>query len=121
MERHVARLAARNVTRNKWRSALSALALVIGVAQMIFGQSLISGVLRGIISSAQSLPDESRRTIEAAFGCRVFDKYGSREFSGIAYECDAHQGHHTVAEGYIVDVTNREAVDAMVAKVRETP
>ncbi|MBK7529672.1 SDR family NAD(P)-dependent oxidoreductase, partial [Piscinibacter sp.] len=24
------------------------------------------------------------------------------------------------AEGYIVDVTNREAVDAMVAKVRET-
>ncbi len=46
------RLAARNVTRNKWRSALSALALVIGVAQMIFGQSLISGVLRGIIEDA---------------------------------------------------------------------
>ena len=62
------------------------------------------GVLKGIISSAQSLPDESRRTIEAAFGCRVFDKYGSREFSGIAYECDAHQGHHIVAEGYIVEV-----------------
>ena len=62
------------------------------------------GVLRGIMSSAQSLPDESRQTIEEAFGCRMFDKYGSREFSGIAYECDAHQGHHVVAEGYIVEV-----------------
>lgn len=46
------RLAARNVRRNRWRSALSALALVIGVAQMIFGQSLISGVLSGIIQDA---------------------------------------------------------------------
>jgi len=72
------------------------------------GMSLLSGlpagVLKGIISSAQSLPDESRRIIEQAFGCRVFDKYGSREFSGIAYECDAHQGHHVVAEGYIVEI-----------------
>lgn len=67
-------------------------------------KGLPPGVLKGIISSAQSLPDESRRTIEAAFGCRVFDKYGSREFSGIAYECDAHQGHHIVAEGYIVEI-----------------
>lgn len=60
--------------------------------------------LRGIISSAQSLPEASRRTIEEAFGCRVFDKYGAREFSGIAYECEAHAGHHIVAEGYIVEV-----------------
>jgi len=59
---------------------------------------------RAIMSSAQTLPASSRRTIEEAFGCRVFDKYGSREFSGIAYECEAHDGHHVVAEGYIVEV-----------------
>jgi phenylacetate-CoA ligase len=59
---------------------------------------------RGIISSAQTLPEGSRKVIEEAFGCRVFDKYGSREFSGIAYECDAHEGHHVVGEGYIVEV-----------------
>jgi len=34
----------------------------------------------------------------------VFDKYGSREFSGIAYECEAHAGHHVVAENYIVEI-----------------
>lgn len=39
-----------------------------------------------------------------AFGCRVFDKSGSREFSGSAYECEAHPGHHVVAEGYIVEI-----------------
>ena len=59
---------------------------------------------KGIISSAQALPDQSRETIETAFGCRVFDKYGSREFSGIAYESDGHDGHLVVAENYIVEI-----------------
>lgn len=59
---------------------------------------------RAIMSSAQTLPEPSRKLIEEAFGCRVFDKYGSREFSGIAYECEAHAGHHVVAEGYIVEI-----------------
>ncbi len=59
---------------------------------------------KGIMSSAQTLPEGSRKIIEASFGCRVFDKYGSREFSGIAYEGEAHEGHHVVAEGFIVEV-----------------
>jgi phenylacetate-CoA ligase len=59
---------------------------------------------KGIISSAQTLPEGSRKAIEDAFGCKVFDKYGSREFSGIAYECEAHVGHHVVGEGYIVEI-----------------
>lgn len=59
---------------------------------------------KALMSSAQSLPPSSRTLIENAFGCRVFDKYGSREFSGIAYETDAHNGHAVVAEGYIVEI-----------------
>jgi phenylacetate-CoA ligase len=59
---------------------------------------------KGIISSAQTLPEGSRKIIEEAFGCKVFDKYGAREFSGIAYECEAHAGHHVVGEGYILEV-----------------
>jgi phenylacetate-CoA ligase len=59
---------------------------------------------KALMSSAQTLPAASRGLIEEAFGCKVFDKYGSREFSGIAYECEAHTGHHVVAEGYIVEV-----------------
>jgi phenylacetate-CoA ligase len=59
---------------------------------------------KALMSSAQTLPDQSRALIEQAFGCRVFDKYGAREFSGIAYECEAHTGHHVVGEGFIVEV-----------------
>jgi phenylacetate-CoA ligase len=60
---------------------------------------------KGIISSAQTLSEESREIIERAFDSKVFDKYGSREFSGIAHECEAHRGHHVNAESYIVEIT----------------
>lgn len=73
---------------------------------------------KGIISSAQALDDESRKLIESAFGCRVFDKYGSREFSGIAYECEAHDGHHVVAESYVVEVL-RDGRPALPGEVGE--
>jgi phenylacetate-CoA ligase len=59
---------------------------------------------KGVISSAQVLPPQSREIIERQFGCHVHDKYGAREFSGIAYECEAHNGHHVVAENYIVEI-----------------
>lgn len=59
---------------------------------------------KGVISSAQVLPPQSREIIEEQFDCGVFDKYGAREFSGIAYECEAHKGHHVVAENYIVEL-----------------
>ncbi len=59
---------------------------------------------KGLVSSAQTLSQESREVIEQAFHAKVFDKYGSREFSGIAHECEAHAGHHVNAESYIVEI-----------------
>jgi len=75
-----------------------------------------------IISSAQTLPPETRALIEAQFGCPVFDKYGAREFSGIAHECDAHRGYHVNAESYIVEVVRdgRAAADGEVGEVLVT-
>jgi len=60
--------------------------------------------VKAIMSSAQIMPPQIRQSIEHAFSTSVFDKYGSREFSGIAYECDHHQGHHVMAESYIVEI-----------------
>jgi phenylacetate-coenzyme A ligase PaaK-like adenylate-forming protein len=59
---------------------------------------------KAIMTSAQIMPPQVREVIEREFRTHVFDKYGSREFSGIAYECDHHQGHHIVAESYIVEI-----------------
>ena len=74
---------------------------------------------KGIISSAQSLPDQSRAIIEKVFKCSVFDKYGSREFSGIAYESNGHDGHLVVAENYIVEIIKdgRQALPGEVGEV----
>jgi phenylacetate-CoA ligase len=73
---------------------------------------------KAVMTSAQTLPDASRRLIEESFNCRVFDKYGSREFSGIAYECDAHTGHHVVGEGFIVEIL-RGGVPAAPGEIGE--
>ena len=55
------------------------------------------------MSSAQTLPDSVREQIERP-RARVFDKYGSREFSGIAYQCEAGQRHHVMDESYVVEL-----------------
>jgi phenylacetate-CoA ligase len=71
---------------------------------------------RAIMSSAQTLTASSRQAIEEAFGARVFDKYGSREFSGIAYECAQSRDHHVMDESYIVELL----VDGRPAEPGET-
>ncbi len=74
---------------------------------------------QAIMSSAQLLPSNTRKVIEDGFSTKVFDKYGSREFSGIAYECSAHRYHHVVDECYIVEilVEGRPALHGEVGEI----
>jgi phenylacetate-CoA ligase len=58
---------------------------------------------RTIITSAEMLFPAYRKTIEAAFSCKVFDHYGSREIGALATECEAHQGHHINAENVVME------------------
>ncbi len=60
--------------------------------------------LAGIITSAEILGAERRQVIEQCFGCRVFDRYGSRETGIIGSECEAHAGLHLCAEHLVVEV-----------------
>ena len=41
----------------------------------------------GVYSTAEVLDDAQRQVIERAFGCQVFNQYGSREIPNIACEC----------------------------------
>ncbi|MDK9724779.1 MAG: hypothetical protein OEL88_07795 [Sterolibacteriaceae bacterium MAG5] len=43
--------------------------------------------LRGVYSTAEVLDDRQRQLMEQAFGCKVFNQYGSREVPNIACEC----------------------------------
>lgn len=56
-----------------------------------------------VITSAETLFKPMRKTIEEAFGCDVFDYYGSREIGGIAFECEEHNGYHITAENVVVE------------------
>jgi phenylacetate-CoA ligase len=58
---------------------------------------------RGIITSAEVLTDENRAKIESYFNVKVFDRYGSRETSVIASECEAHDGLHINAENLYLE------------------
>ncbi len=63
-----------------------------------------------IITSAEFLSDEQRVLIEEVFGCKVFNRYGCREFSVIASECEEHDGMHMAAETQIVEVVRNGQV-----------
>ncbi len=64
-----------------------------------------------IITSAEVLTPEDRELIEKVFGCKIFNRYGCREFSVIASECSYHTGMHINAENlYIEFVRNGKHV-----------
>lgn len=65
----------------------------------------ITGINPGaIIASAEVLTSETRHAAESAFDCKVYNRYGCREFSVIASECGFGQGLHVNAENLYVEV-----------------
>lgn len=57
-----------------------------------------------VLSSAQELTENTRINVETIFGCPVLNKYGAREFSGMAYECAEGRRLHVAMESYIIEV-----------------
>ncbi|HMB96169.1 MAG TPA: hypothetical protein VKK61_09035 [Tepidisphaeraceae bacterium] len=62
--------------------------------------------LRGIVVGAEQLFEEQRQLIEASFGCPVYNRYGSTEFTNIASECAARQGLHINSDHILVEVVD---------------
>jgi phenylacetate-CoA ligase len=58
---------------------------------------------QGIISTSMMLLAPERRVIEAAFGCKVTDRYGCEEVGLIACECEQHNGMHLDIEHLYVE------------------
>lgn len=60
----------------------------------------LSNVL-GVMSSAEKLHDWQRLLFEQAFGCGVYDQYGSREIPGASVECEHGNMHLLTHTAYI--------------------
>ncbi len=78
--------------------------------------------LRAIITGAESLHPHQRQLLQKAFGCPVFETYGSREFMLIAAECENHQGLHISAENLMLEIIKdgRPAPPGQVGQVTIT-
>lgn len=72
----------RPVLLQGYASILAALARHVLDSKLVIPASVI-----GVYSTAEILTDAMRETMEAAFGCKVFNQYGSREIPNIASEC----------------------------------
>jgi len=62
--------------------------------------------VRAVTTSVSTLFDFMRREIEKAFNCRLYNRYGSREASVIAFEREDKAGLWVSAYQYIVEVVD---------------
>lgn len=87
--------------------------LIVAYAQSIYEIACVAerdGLLvrpqRAIVVTSETLHDFMREKVEAVFGCRVFNRYGSREVGDIAGECTEHDGLHVFPWGSYVEVVD---------------
>ncbi|MCL2717311.1 MAG: hypothetical protein FWE14_00815 [Lachnospiraceae bacterium] len=63
---------------------------------------------RGIICSAGNLYPEMRMKIEAVFGTKAVNRYGSREVGNMATECECQEGLHLNIFGHYLEILNEK-------------
>jgi len=78
------------------------------IAQYINYRSIEHAIRpKAIITSSETLHDHQRQAIETAFGCKVYDQYGSAEMS--AFICQCEEGKYHINPEYgIVEVLDKD-------------
>lgn len=77
-------------------------------AKFLLANNIKIPSIKSIITSAETLYSWQRSIIQNAFGCSVYDRYGTREFGNIAHECDKHEGYHINSERFFIEILNEE-------------
>ncbi len=67
-----------------------------------------------VISTSGVLYPFLRKKIEMAFGCKVYDQYGSREVSCIASECEYSNGLHISEETILLEIVDENGNECPV-------
>ncbi|MEO6119996.1 MAG: hypothetical protein ABIP12_04835 [Terriglobales bacterium] len=73
-----------------------------------------------IITTSEVLFPEQRQLLEETFHAKVFNRYGSREVSVLASECDHHQGLHVNADSLLVEIEADPTIPAPDGKILVT-
>lgn len=84
------------------------------VARFIVAEGLrVPDTLRGVFSTAEVLDEAQRQIMERAFGCKVFNQYGSREIPNIACEC-RHGNQHVFTDMVFLESVRLDEEDRLI-------
>ena len=85
------------IARQRPKAVVGYVAPVALVARRMLQTGRTIAGVRSVLTGAEALYDPERRDIERAFGCAVFNTYGSREVMLMATECDRHKADVTLS------------------------
>jgi len=89
------------------------------LAQFIEEEGLKVHSPRAVLSTAGTLHDHMRNTIQRVFEAPVFNRYGSREVGDIACECEEHEGLHVSAPTHYVEILRPDGTPTEPGEVGE--
>ena len=92
------------VKKNKVKYFVGYASSIYLFAKYIHGVKEKSVRPKAIISSAEVLQADQKAFIEKTFQCKVFNRYGCRELSMIASECDRHEGMHVNSDCLYMEI-----------------
>jgi phenylacetate-CoA ligase len=71
--------------------------------------------LRKAFVGAEPHTEETRRRIEQAFGCEVYNSYGLTEMNGpgVAFECEHKAGLHLWEDNFLLEIINPETGEVL--------
>ncbi|MFB0528314.1 MAG: phenylacetate--CoA ligase family protein [bacterium] len=73
------------------------------ISQFIREKNITGICPKSIFTRAELLNREDRKQIEAVFGAKLTDLYGTIEFGIVAWECEKHQGYHINSDIVMVE------------------
>jgi phenylacetate-coenzyme A ligase PaaK-like adenylate-forming protein len=62
--------------------------------------------IKRVICTGEPILEAHRKAVREAWDAEIFGTYGTEEFDGVAYECEAHQGYHIVDDDLIVEIAD---------------
>jgi phenylacetate-CoA ligase len=77
---------------------------LVAFSEFLIKEQIKIHIPNGIITSGETLFEPQRERIEQAFGCKVLNRYGSREMGNIASECSHQNGLHIHEDHVIVEI-----------------
>lgn len=88
------------------------LSAILQLANYIKDNDLnINNSLKAVATTAETLLPQHRTFIKETFKVDIFDQYGCGEVSGLAYECNKHEGLHINEEHVIIEIIDDSGND----------